>query len=147
MRASLLALVLMAPVGAAAVAGCGSATIGGPLDDDDVSADASDDPDPIDARVIVDAPAPDARLCIGGDQRVEDPQSGHCLTYFATPATWQVARAACIGLGGQLAAVNTQAENALLLPLPTEVVNEPDVWLGATDATLEARSSGSAATR
>ncbi len=128
MRASFHALVLLA------LTGCGSATLGDPPDD--VLIDAGDQ-DVVDARRIIDAPTPDARVCAGGDRRVQDPATGHCLIYVDLAATWAGARTACNGLGGELVAVGAQAENALVLSLPIDVVAQPDVWLGASDLATE----------
>lgn len=130
-RVSLPALAL-----ALLAAACGDASLGGPSDDD--GPDAAEDEDPIDARPAIDARPPiDARACVDGDARIVDGTTGHCLIYVGTPATWSDARSACSALGGELATIGSLAENNLVLGLPTDVLAEPDVWLGASDVAME----------
>ena len=74
---------------------------------------------------------PDARpACLEGDDRVEDPGTGTCYLYFASPRPWDDAEAACAALGGHLAAPTTLVENAFLSQI---VPGNQDVWIGATD--------------
>jgi hypothetical protein len=110
--------------------GCGTATIGGPPDE---QPDAHVNAPPPDAS----APAPDARVCDAGDANIYDPQTGHCLSYFTAVATWLEARNLCIARGGDLLVPNSAHENDLNWPLAPDVVNFPDSWLGGTDAASE----------
>lgn len=117
---------------AIALAGVGcSARLGDPPGGDDV--DAADDVPPPDAEPIV----PDARPCVEGDARVRDPATGTCYAYFGTLTSWGNAAVACTGLGGHLAVPTSAAENGLILPLPTDLLNAPDVWLGGSDQVSE----------
>ncbi|MCA9674093.1 MAG: C-type lectin domain-containing protein [Myxococcales bacterium] len=114
--------------------GCGSATIGDPPNVAPDGHAAAPDGGAIDAPVT---PPPDARACVGGDRRVTDPQSGHCLVFFSTAVTWNQARSACGAAGGDLMVATTAAENALLAPLDVDPVATPDVWMGGTDVAVE----------
>jgi hypothetical protein len=115
-----------------ALAACGSATIGGPPN-------PGDDPDASVAEVAPDAgpPAPDARVCAAGDQNIQDPATGHCLSFFEGVATWLEARNLCIALGGDLATPTTAVTNNLLWPLATNLLSEPDAWIGGSDSATE----------
>ena len=111
--------------------GCGAELGDGPGGGGDV--DAGDGDPPVDA-----APAPpDARPCVEGDARVQDPATGTCYAYFGTLTSWGNASVACTALGGHLAVPTSVAENALILPLPTDLLNSPDVWLGGSDQVSE----------
>lgn len=116
------------------VAGCGTAHIGAPPEVGDApDAGGPDAPGAIDA-----APAPpDARPCTGGDARAIDPATGTCYVYLSTTLTWSGAGSACEALGGHLATPTSSGENALVATLPTDVVDLPDVWLGASDSAIE----------
>ena len=84
------------------------------------------------------APAADARPpCEGGDATAEG-ADGTCIVYFATPATWDAARAAGEGIGGTLAIIDDLAENNLVATIPPADALLPDVWAGGTDAGTEA---------
>jgi hypothetical protein len=123
-----------ATVLAIALAGCG-ARLGDPPGGGDIdAAGGGDDAPPPDAEV--NAP-PDARACVEGDARVSDPATGTCYAYFGTLTSWSNASVACTALGGHLATSTSAAENALILPLPTDLLNSPDVWLGGSDQISE----------
>lgn len=112
-------------------AGCG-ARLGDPPGGD-IDAAGGDDQPPPDAEVI----PPDARPCDQGDTRVRDPDTGVCYAYFNTLISWGSAQVACTGLGGTLAVPTSLDENGLILPLPTDLLNSPDIWLGASDQVSE----------
>lgn len=114
-----------------ALAACGSATLGDPPAPD--AAGGGDDDAPPDAS----QPHPDARICAAGDANVYDPVAGHCIAYFETLSTWLQARNVCLGLGGDLGVPTSQQENDLYWPIATNVLTEPDAWLGGTDTAAE----------
>jgi hypothetical protein len=115
-------------------AGCGAQLGdppgGGPIDAADDGIDGGPSPD---AEVT----QPDARPCTGGDARVADPETGTCFVYVNTLTSWQNASMACVAMGGHLAVPTSLAENDLILPLPTDLLNSPDIWLGASDQISE----------
>jgi hypothetical protein len=113
-----------------ALAACGTAEIGPPP----IEAEAGVDAAPPDAVAPV---APDARVCTLGDARAYDPVSGHCIAFFEALATWLEARNACNAAGGILAMPTTMQENDLYHPIATNLLTDPDAWLGGTDATTE----------
>jgi len=114
--------------------GCGGAELGDPPGGgpDAAAGDAHGPPAP-DADVT----APDARACVGGDARVTDTQTGTCYLYFNQLVSWNDAAIACTALGGHLAVPTSLAENNLVLPLPTDLLNSPDIWLGGSDLVSE----------
>jgi hypothetical protein len=77
------------------------------------------------------APVPDAPLaaCDQGDNRIEDPGTGSCYMFFASPLSWDQARVACAALGGHLAALTSLTENELA----SRIALAEDVWIGAGD--------------
>lgn len=91
-----------------------------------------------DAALAADAaPLADARPpCAGGDATAEG-ADGTCFVYFATPATWDAARAGCESVGGTLAIIDDQAENVLLATIPPADLALPDIWTAGTDAGTE----------
>jgi hypothetical protein len=110
--------------------GCGAQ-----LDERNAPVDARvDATTPIDASVplVPDAP-PDARLCAGGDARAVDASTGSCFVYFAGPATYAEAEAACAAFGSSLAVIKSAATNAVVLSL----VGQSDAFVGATDLVQE----------
>lgn len=81
------------------------------------------------------AAPPDARpACVEGDDRVEDPETGACYILFRAPLSWDDAEAACVALGGHLAAPTSLVENAFVSQI---VPGNEDVWIGATDEDSE----------
>ncbi|HKE16897.1 MAG TPA: C-type lectin domain-containing protein [Kofleriaceae bacterium] len=135
-RAVALAVAL-----AAAQAGCSSTIVGdqAPADAGGAAADASiadassggaPDSSTADAAAAV----PDAALpCDQGDNRIEDTASGACYMFFASPLSWDDARAACAALGGHLAALTTLAENELA----SRIALAEEIWIGASDTFSE----------
>jgi cysteine-rich repeat protein len=72
----------------------------------------------------------------------KDTGSKHCYTYNPTVATWDDARAACVGLGGDLAAPSTVAEGQSVLDLkhlPIFSAGDPNArcWTGGNDVATE----------
>jgi len=124
-----LALFLIASAGCGADIGTGGAEDrppdGGPRADATPQADA--------------APAADARPpCVGGDDTAEG-TDGTCFVYFATPATWDGARAACESIGGTLAVIDDMDENLLVSTIaPADPLALPDIWAAGTDTGTEA---------
>lgn len=125
-----LAMMLMT-----AAAGCGADIgSGGQEDRPPDGAPRLPDGPPADAEPSFDARPP----CEGGDATAEG-DDGTCIVYFATPATWDAARAACEGIGGSLAIIDDMAQNLLVSTIPpADPVNLPDVWAAGTDAGTEA---------
>jgi hypothetical protein len=128
-----------------AVAGCSTSIGGSAVEGDsgtgsvaDAATGASDAtvalpdaaPGPPDAAAPPDARPP----CVEGDDRIEDPGTGACYIYFDAPLSWDAAEAACVALGGHLAAPTSQAENVLVSAI---VPGNEDVWIGATDEDSE----------
>jgi hypothetical protein len=70
-----------------------------------------------------------AEQCSDG---VLDGAETSCYFIATAPATWQVARGACLSWGGDLVKVDSGAEDQLLGQLVTQ-----DLWLGASDTALE----------
>jgi len=79
------------------------------------------------------APPADAAPCVEGDDRVVGTTTGHCYIYFAAPATWYDARAACEAIGAHLVVSTSQQENDDFSPLAGLL----DVFVGGTDAPME----------
>jgi hypothetical protein len=114
-----------------ALAACGSATIGDPPDPGAPDGSTENPPEG-------GGPArPDARICDAGDQRIIDPQTGHCIAYFEQVATWLEARNVCIGVDGDLGVPTSMQENDLMWPIATNLLLEPDAWIGGTDVGSE----------
>jgi len=99
---------------------------------------------PVDARTDVstpiDGPAtpppdapPDARLCAGGDAYATDPSTGSCFVYFAGPASYSEAEAACTAFGSKLAVIQSATTNAVVRSL----IGQTDAFVGATDVAQE----------
>jgi hypothetical protein len=109
---------------------CGSATIGDPPVGGDPDAHVAAAPDGGGSGI-------DATVCTAGDHHIVDPQSGHCIAFFENVATWLEARNLCAGLGGTLATISSQQENDLVWPLATNLLSQPDAWLGGTDVLSE----------
>jgi hypothetical protein len=99
-------------------------------------ADASPTPGadaaPVDDEVDA-APPPPPPTCEGGDAVVEDPASGHCYIYFATPTTWEEGRTLCADLGAHLVTSSGPEENDAFTPLALGI----DAWIGGTDQAVE----------
>ena len=114
-----------AALGLAVLAAC-HARVGGEGDPD-----AGGDGGRIDDAVI-DA-APDALPCTGGDAHAQD--GGACYEVFlATASTWAEARAACQVRGGDLARIDSLAENNIITPLVGLI---DGAWLGGSDVATE----------
>lgn len=76
--------------------------------------------------------------CIEGDSQVSDPLDQTCYMLFDALQTWQAAQAACLGVGATLAVVDSDAEQLIVAGLSANFpVDEPDIWLGATDELVE----------
>ncbi|HEU5055299.1 MAG TPA: C-type lectin domain-containing protein [Kofleriaceae bacterium] len=106
---------------------------GGPEERPTDGAPRADSAPAADAAIAYDARPP----CEGGDATAEG-ADGTCIVYFATPATWDAARAACEGIGGTLAIIDNLAENNLVATIPPADPGLPDVWAAGTDAGTEA---------
>jgi hypothetical protein len=114
-------------VGLVLVAGCGAE-----LDDPDKKQMLTPDSGlTIDAAI--DAPPVDARPCMGGDARMQDPD-GTCFILVTGPKIRSAAEADCVALGGHLATVKSATNNATVAGL---VANTASAFLGATDLTTE----------
>ena len=59
--------------------------------------------------------------------------SVHCYLYISDPQGWDSAEADCVRLGGHLASVHSDAENAFI----DQLTGLPYTWLGASDTKLE----------
>jgi hypothetical protein len=121
-------------------AGC-DASIGDPtaIADSGAAAVADAAPDrPVDAARQLDAGAADARpVCAEGNDRVEDPDTGTCYSYFSAALSWADAQAACADLGGHLLVVTDLAENELASRIAPSESPLQDIWIGATDEARE----------
>jgi hypothetical protein len=125
--------------------GCTDANIGdGSSDADGGAMPATDQADA--ARLLPDGSPADAALeplacTTEGDRRVSDAATGTCYYAFDTPAPWLVARVACQALGGDLARIDSLAENNIVfnLALNPPIALEPDWWVGGNDRTTEGR--------
>jgi hypothetical protein len=90
------------------------------------------------------APAPDAEVpvelpeCTGGDDRVQDEDSGDCYLYFQTAQTWADAQAACEALDARLAFIGSVEENLLIGTITPAEAGLQDIWVGGTDSAKEA---------
>lgn len=93
-------------------------------------ADAAPVDDAVDAPI--DSP-PDARPCEGGAARVSDPATGTCYVLFTSPMTRNAARTACLGLGAELAKVDSAEVQALLATL----IGTSVAFIGASDEAVE----------
>ena len=110
----------------------------------DIGSGGSEDRPPDGAPRADSSPASDAAAafdarppCEGGDATAEG-ADGTCIVYFATPATWDAARAACEGIGATLAIIDDVAENNLIATIPPADPELPDVWAAGTDVGTEA---------
>ena len=95
---------------------------------------------PPDAAAPPDAGAPDAALpppCEGGDDRVQDPDTGACYLYFQAAATWTGAQSACASLGGHLAFIDSADESLLIGQIAPATTGLQDIWVGGTDTPTE----------
>lgn len=80
----------------------------------------------------VDAAVPiDARACTGGDAHTTGP-GGECFVYWAGPATWLVAEAACVQANARLAILDSAAKDSVV-----EAMLTADTFIGGTDAVVE----------
>lgn len=88
-----------------------------------------------DARVDAANNAPDARPCLGGDDRRVDPATGNCYVFFATPMIRDAARTACQGLGAttRLASIQSASESAVI----TSLIGPSDAFVGGSDEVVE----------
>ncbi len=126
-------------IASALACACTDASIG-----DSPGGDAGSDVFP-DAGDVVDLPPPDAgvtlQACTEGDRRRLDVDTNRCYFAFTTPATWTAARAACSAAGGDLARIDSIAENDVVfqLALDPAVPGQPDWWVGGNDRTTENR--------
>jgi cysteine-rich repeat protein len=106
--------------GSGGSSGCGDGTIDAGEECDDGNGVAGDGCD-------------DCMVVCTGSFETKDTTTAHC--YRADPmatATWDAARAACQAWGGDLAAIGSAAENALVAGLI-----QTSSWIGATDAAVE----------
>lgn len=119
---------------ATALFGCGADIgSGGPENRPDGAPRGADAAPRPDAAPVFDARPP----CEGGDAHAEG-TDGTCIVYFATPATWDAARASCESIGGTLAIIDDLAENNLVATIPpADPTNLPDCWAAGTDAGTE----------
>ena len=98
--------------------------VGAHLAGTDAGIDAS--PHPIDAA------APDARGCTGGDSHATD-SDGNCYLFFAGPKTFAQAKTACVAETAHLVKITSASQNAVVAQLSLGY----DSFLGATDAVTE----------
>jgi hypothetical protein len=121
----------------AALAGCETSVGGGAgpgVIDSGIGSIADARPEP-DAAPLIDAAPPDARPpCVEGDLRLEDQATGTCYLYFDAALSWEAARAACLAVGGHLAAPTSLVENAFLSQIAPD---NREIWIGASDLLME----------
>jgi hypothetical protein len=82
-----------------------------------------------------DAADKDAGRCGKGPSMFEDPATGHCYELFTTGKSWKEAETACVGKGGHLAALTTEAEKQLVKTALG--ASPPKMWIGASDIAVE----------
>jgi hypothetical protein len=93
-----------------------------------------------DAAPAADAASPDAAplpACEGGDDRVQDPETGACYLYFQAAQTWAAAQASCVALGGHLAFIGSAEESLLIGTIAPATPGLQDIWVGGTDEQVE----------
>jgi hypothetical protein len=115
--------------------GC-STTIQGGQGGDEADAEPLELPDG--APTLLSDAAPQAVPCVEGDQRVENPDDGTCYMLFNGLLNRQDAQAQCIGVGANLVAIETLAEQTIVGNLAAGFpAGQPDLWLGASDVVTE----------
>jgi hypothetical protein len=139
-REMILALIAC---GSWCVYGCTEGNIGDAadlLDNDPPPADAGPDAQGPDAELGDDEVDAGDAPCTAGDRQVVD-ANGICFFAFEGPETWQNARQRCIDAGGDLARIDSAAENDTVFVLANTpaITGQPDWWLGGNDLVTENR--------
>src|SRR5262245_27051762 len=99
--------------------------------------DASDGGPTLDAAP---EPAPpDATACTDGDRQAVDGATNTCYFAFVGPRSWLQGRADCQAAGGDLARIDSSAENDLVFALANNPVVAADWWLGGNDLVTEGK--------
>jgi cysteine-rich repeat protein len=75
--------------------------------------------------------------CPVGTNFTQDPTTGVCYAYNTTSNNWANARAACVALGGDLAAPSTDSELTFLKAWATIPSSGQGTWIGGTDAAVD----------
>jgi hypothetical protein len=82
-------------------------------------------------------PPPDADVLPATEPCSGSTFGGSCYEFFAQLVAWPVAEQACVGWGGHLASVSSEAEDTFLASWPQELGvpagNGAGLWLGASD--------------